>query len=55
VSISSDDDTDFTESDGDDDSELDVDICMEDYVDAPDGVHIDGYVDMQRDGEDGED
>jgi len=55
VSISSDDDTDSTESDGDYDSELDVDMCMEDDVDAPDGVDIDGDVDMERDGEDGED
>jgi len=55
VSISSDDDTDSTESNGDYDSELDVDMCMEDDVDAPDGVDIDGDVDLERDGEDGED
>jgi len=30
-------------------------MCMEDDVDAPDGVDIDGDVDMERDGEDGED
>jgi hypothetical protein len=55
VSISSDDDTDSTESDGKYDSGLDVDMCMEDDVDAQDGVDIDGDVDMERDGEDGED
>jgi len=54
VSISSDDHTDSTELDGDYDSEFDVDMCMEDDVDAPDRVDIDGDVDMERDGEDGE-
>jgi len=55
MSISSDDDTDSAELDGEYDSELDVDMCMEDDVDAPDGVDIHGDVDMERDGEDGED
>jgi hypothetical protein len=56
VSISSDDDTDSTESDGEYDSELDpdVDMRMEDDVDAPDGVDLDGDVDMERDGDDEE-
>jgi hypothetical protein len=56
MSTSSDDDTDSTESDGEYHSELDaeVDMCMEDDVDAPDGVDLDGNVDMQRDGEDEE-
>jgi len=54
VSISSDDDTDSTKSDGEYDSELDpdVDMRMEDDVDAPDGVNLDGDVDMERDGDD---
>jgi hypothetical protein len=53
VSISSDDATDSTESDGEYDSELDpdVDMRMEDDVDAPDGVDLDGDVDMERDGD----
>jgi len=40
VSISSDDDTNSTELDCEYDSELDpdVDMCMENTVDAPDGV-----------------
>jgi len=53
VSISSDDDANFTEeSDGKYDSEhfLDVDIHLEDDVDAPSGVDLDGDVDMDRDG-----
>jgi hypothetical protein len=56
VSISSDDDTDCTESDGEYDSELDpdLDMRMEDDVDAPDGVDLDGDVDMERDGDDEE-
>jgi len=56
VSISSDDDTASTESDGEYDSELDpdVDMRMEDDVDAPDGVDLDGDVDMERDGDDEE-
>jgi hypothetical protein len=56
VSISSDDDTDSTESDGEYDSELDpdVDMRMEDDVDAPEGVDLDGDVDMERDGDDEE-
>jgi hypothetical protein len=57
VSISFDDDTDSTQSDGEYDSELDpdVDMCMEDDVDGPDGVDLDGDVDMERDGENAED
>jgi len=57
VSISSDDDTDSSKSDGEYDSELDpyLDICMEDGVDVPDGIGLDGDVDMERDGEDEED
>jgi len=57
VSISSDDDTNSTESDGEYVSERDsdVNICMEDDVDALDGVDLDGDVDMEKDGEDGED
>ena len=55
MSISSDDDSDFTESNGNYYLELDVDMCLEDDVDAPDGVDINGDVDMERDGEDGED
>ena len=55
VSIASDDDTDSAESDGEYDSELDVNMCIEDHVDAPDGVDIDGDVDMDWDGEDEED
>jgi hypothetical protein len=48
VSISSDDDPDSTESDGEYDSELDpdVDMRMEDDVNALDGVDLDGDVDM---------
>jgi hypothetical protein len=57
VSISSHNDTDSTESDGEYDSELDpdVDVCMEDDVDAPDGFDLDGDVDMEWDGDDAED
>jgi hypothetical protein len=53
VSISSDDDTDSTELDGEYDSELDPDVDMriEDDVDAPDGVDLDSDVDMERDGD----
>jgi len=56
VSISSDDDTDSTQSDGEYDSELDpdVDMHMEDDVDAPEGVDLDGEVDMEKDGDDEE-
>jgi len=54
VSISSDDDTDSTESNGDYDSAFHVDMCMEDDVDTPDRIDIDGDVDMERDNEDGE-
>jgi hypothetical protein len=57
VSISSDDDTDFTELDGEYDSECDSNIAlrMADDVDAPDGVDLDGDLDMESDGEDEED
>ena len=57
MSISYDDDTNSTESDGEYESELDpdVDMCTEDDVDAPDGVDFDGDVDMERHGEDEED
>jgi len=54
VSMSSDDDTDSTEqSDSKYDSEhdSDVDMRMENDVDAPDGVELDGDVDMARDGD----
>jgi len=48
MSSSSDVDTKCNESDGEYDSEhdSDVDIRMEDDVDAPDGVDLDGDVDM---------
>jgi hypothetical protein len=51
--ISSADDTDSTESDGQYDSELypDVDMRMEDDVDALDGVDLHGEVDMEWDGD----
>jgi len=54
--MSSDDDTDSTELDGEYDSELDSDADMriEDNVDAPDGVDIDGNVDLEKDGDDDE-
>jgi len=57
VSISSDDDTESTESDGEYDSERhpDVDMRMEDDVDALDGVDLDGNADMKRDGDDEKD
>jgi hypothetical protein len=57
VSISSDDDTNSTESDGEYDSEChsDVDLGMENAVDAPDGVDLAGDVDMERDSQDEED
>ena len=56
MSISSDDDTDSTESDGEYDSALDpdVDMRMGDDVDTPDGVDLDGDVDMNRDRDDEE-
>jgi hypothetical protein len=50
-SISSDDDTNsIQDSDSEFDSELDhdVDPCMEDEVDTPDSVDLDGDVDMER-------
>jgi hypothetical protein len=51
VSFSSDDDTDSTEPDGEHESKLDpdVDMSMEDDVDAPDGVDLHWDVDMERD------
>ena len=55
MSISSDDDTDSTEKWGgeyDSEQDSDVDMCMEDDVDAPDGVDLDDDVDMERDGDD---
>ena len=57
MSISSDDDTDSAESDGKYDSEYNsnVDMPMENDVDALDGVDSDGDVDMERDGADEED
>jgi len=53
-SISSDNDTDSTESDGRYDSEYDpdVDMCLEDAVNAPDCVVLDGDLDMERDSDD---
>ena len=57
VSVSSDDDTDSTaKSDCEYVSEhdFDVDMRMENDVDAPDGVNLDGHVDMERDGDDDE-
>jgi len=53
VSISSDDDTDSTESNGKYHVERDpdVDMCMQDDVDALDGVDLDSNVDMERDGD----
>ena len=57
MSISSEDDTNSTESDGQYYSELipDVDMRMQEDVDAPDGVDLDGDVDMGREGNDDED
>jgi len=54
--MSSADDTDSTESDGKYHSELDpdVDMRMEDDVEATNGVDLDGDVDMERDGDDEE-
>jgi hypothetical protein len=54
MSVSSEDDTDSTEPDGEYDSKLDpdVDMCLQDDVYAPDGVDLDGDVDMERDGDD---
>jgi hypothetical protein len=48
---------DSIESDGEYHSEHDPDVvlCMEDDMDTPDGVDLDGDVDMARDGEDEED
>jgi len=52
--ISSDDDTDSTKLDGEYDLEGDSDVYirMVDNVDAPGGVYLDGYVDIDRDSED---
>jgi hypothetical protein len=52
ISMSSDDDTDSTESDGEYDSkpDSDVDMWMEDDVHAPDAIDLDGNVDMDKDG-----
>ena len=57
MSISSDDDTNTTTWDGQYDSKCDsnVDMYVEDDVDAPDAVDLDGDVDMKRDGDNGED
>jgi hypothetical protein len=54
VSISSDHGTDYTESDSKYDLEFDpdVDMRMENNVDAPDSIDLDGDVDMARDGHD---
>jgi hypothetical protein len=54
MAISSDNYTDSTEQDGGYDSEhhSNVDMRMEDDVDAPDGVDFDGEVDIERDSED---
>jgi len=56
LSISSEDDTDSTELDGEYDSELDPDVDMrkEDDVDAPDGVDLDSDVHMESDGDNDE-
>jgi len=56
VSIASDDDTDSAQLDGKYDLEHDPDvqICIADDVDAPDGGDLDGDVDMRRDGDDEE-
>jgi hypothetical protein len=57
MSISSDDENDSTESDAEFDSEhdSDVDMRMEDDLDAPDSVDLEGDVDMERDTDDEED
>jgi hypothetical protein len=56
MSISSEDDTESTESDGKYDSELDpnVDMRMDDDVDAPDGIELEGDVDIERDSDNDE-
>jgi len=56
VSISSDDDTDSTESDGEFDSEHDPDgdMPMNDDIDAPDGINLGGDMDMEWDRDDEE-
>jgi len=54
VSISSDDDTYSTvESDGEynSDHDSDVDMCMQDDMDAPCSIDLDGDADMARDGD----
>ena len=55
MTIASDDDTDSTkESVGKYDTALDSDVVMrmEDDVDAPDGIGLDGDVDIETDGDD---
>ena len=56
MSISSDDDIDSTRSDGEYDSEHDSDVVMrmEDNVDTPDSVDLDGDMDIERNGDDEE-
>jgi len=56
VSVASDDDTNSTKSDGQYDAEhdSDVDMCMEDEVNAPDGVDLDGNLVMDKDSDDEE-
>ena len=56
MSISSGYDTDSTRSSSEYDSEHDGDVHMrmEDDVNTPDGVDLDGNVDMERDGDDDE-
>jgi hypothetical protein len=51
VTIASGDDTDspkMLDSKFYSEHDSDVDICMEDNVDAPDGVHLDSDMDMER-------
>jgi hypothetical protein len=56
VSISSDDNTDSSESDGKNDSECDPDdhIRTDDDVDTPDNIYLNGNVDIERDGDNDE-
>jgi len=56
VSIFTDDDTNSTESYAEyaTEHDPDVDMCMEDDVDAPDGVDLDSDVDIEKDGDDEE-
>jgi hypothetical protein len=57
MSITSAEDTDFAESDGEYDPECDshLDMRMEDDVDNLDSIDLDGKVDIERDPEDEED